>query len=51
MEKKEIGHMTSLVTVPELSASLSLAMIQRNQATVGNSVLANGTNWTILRHA
>jgi len=50
-ENKEIGQITSLVTVPELSASLSLAMIQRNQATVGNSVLANGTNWTILRHA
>jgi folate-binding protein YgfZ len=50
-ENKEIGQMTSLVTVPELSSSLSLAMIQRNHATVGNSVLANGTTWTILRHA
>jgi folate-binding protein YgfZ len=50
-ENKEIGQMTSLVTIPELSASLSLAMIQRNQATVGNSVLANGTSWTILCHA
>jgi folate-binding Fe-S cluster repair protein YgfZ len=51
MENKEIGQITSLVTVPELSASLSLAMIQRNYAIVGNSVLANGTSWTILRHA
>jgi hypothetical protein len=30
---------------------IALAMIKRDHATVGNSVLAGGATWTILRHA
>ena len=46
---KIVGSLTSLTPVD--GQALALAMIQRAHADPGNSVLAEGTSWTILRHA
>ena len=46
-----IGKMSSLASDVNLPGSVALAMVQRNHATAGNSVLAGGASWTILRHA
>jgi len=46
-----LGKMSSLASDVNLSGSVALAMIKREHAIVGNSVLAEGTSWTILRHA
>jgi len=46
-----VGKMSSLASDVNLPGSVALAMIKRDYATVGNSVLAKGTTWTILRHA
>jgi hypothetical protein len=43
--------MTSATSLPDSSAILSLSMIKRDYAATGNSVLADGSTWTILRHA
>ena len=48
-EGKDVGSLTSFATVDGLL--IALAMIQREQAQPGNSVLAGDTVWTILRHA
>ena len=45
----EAGKITTLTPVDD--HALALAMIQRSHATPGNSVLAGGATWTILRHA
>ncbi len=45
------GKMSSLTSVVNLPGSVGLAMIKRDYAIVGNSVLAEGASWTILRHA
>ena len=45
----EAGKITSLTPVD--GEALALAMIQRAHADPGNSVLAGGSIWTILRHA
>jgi folate-binding protein YgfZ len=50
-EGTTLGKMTSTTSLPDSSAILSLAMIKRDYATTGNSVLAGGATWTILRHA
>ncbi|MCX6935487.1 MAG: hypothetical protein NTZ01_04740 [Verrucomicrobia bacterium] len=50
-EGKEAGQITSLTSVSDLSTNLALAMIRRDCAQPGNSVLAGGVVWTILRHA
>jgi folate-binding protein YgfZ len=46
---KNVGSLTSLTIFND--QALALAMIQRSHADPGNSVLAGGTTWTILRHA
>jgi len=46
-----VGKMSSLASDVNLPGSLALAMIKRDYAIVGNSVLAEGASWTILRHA
>jgi folate-binding protein YgfZ len=46
-----VGKMSSLASDINLPASVALAMIKRDYAIVGNSVLAEGASWTILRHA
>jgi hypothetical protein len=46
---KVVGSLTSLTLLD--GHVLALAMIQRTHADPGNSVLAGGTTWTILRHA
>jgi folate-binding protein YgfZ len=46
---KPVGSLTSLTSVDD--QALALAMIQRSHADPGNSVLAGGVTWTILRHA
>jgi len=46
---KTVGTLTSFTSVAD--HALALAMIQRSHADPGNSVLAGGTPWTILRHA
>jgi folate-binding protein YgfZ len=46
---KDVGSLTSFATVDGLV--VALAMIKREQAQPGNSVLAGDTVWTILRHA
>jgi hypothetical protein len=43
--------MTSATSLPDSSAILALSMIKRDHAKAGNSVLASGATWTILRHA
>ena len=50
-EGSALGKMTSATSLPDSSAILSLSMIKRDYATTGNSVLAGGATWTILRHA
>ena len=45
------GKMSSLTSVVNLPGSVGLAMIKRDYAIIGNSVLAEGASWTILRHA
>ena len=45
------GKISSLAPMFHFSMTLALAMVQRNHAIVGNSVLAEGASWTILRHA
>jgi len=46
---KAIGTLTSFTPVDD--HAFALAMIKRDYATAGNSVLAGGATWTILRHA
>lgn len=46
-----MGKMSSLALDVNLPGSVALAMIKRDYAIVGNSVLAEGASWTILRHA
>jgi len=46
---KTVGTLTSLASMD--GQTLALAMIKREQAQPGNSVLAGGAVWTILRHA
>jgi len=46
---KTVGTLTSLASMDD--QALALAMIKREQAQPGNSVLAGGAVWTILRHA
>jgi len=46
---KIVGSLTSLTPVD--GQALALAMIQRAHADPGNSLLAEGASWTILRHA
>ena len=48
-DQKPVGTLTSFT--PVAGQTLALAMIQRNYADTGNSVLAGGASWTILRHA
>jgi len=50
-EGSALGKMTSATSLPDSSAILALSMIKRDYATTGNSVLAGGATWTILRHA
>jgi uncharacterized membrane protein len=46
-----LGKMSSLASDVNLPGSVALAMIKRDYAIVGNSVLAEGASWTILCHA
>jgi len=46
-----LGKMSSLASDINLPGAVALAMIKRDYAIVGNSVLAGGASWTILRHA
>ena len=46
-----VGKMSSLASDINLPGVVALAMIKRDYAMVGNSVLAEGASWTILRHA
>jgi len=46
---KAIGTLTSFTSIND--QALALAMVQRAHADPGNSVLAGGATWTILRHA
>jgi len=46
---KTVGTLTTLTPVDD--HALALAMIQRAHADPGNSVLAEGATWNILRHA
>lgn len=46
-----VGKMSSLASDVNLPGLVALAMIKREHAIVGNSVLAEGASWTILRHA
>jgi folate-binding protein YgfZ len=50
-EGSALGKMTSATSLPDSSVILALSMIKRDYATTGNSVLAGGATWTILRHA
>jgi folate-binding protein YgfZ len=50
-EGTALGKMTSATSLPDSSAILALSMIKRDHAKAGNSVLAGGATWTILRHA
>jgi len=45
------GKMSSLASDVNLPGLVALAMIKREHAIVGNSLLAEGASWTILRHA
>ena len=45
------GKISSLAPMFHFSMTLALAMIKRDYAAVGNSVLAEGASWTIIRHA
>ena len=46
-----VGKMSSMASAVNLQGSVALAMIKRDYAIVGNSVLAEGASWTIIRHA
>ena len=46
-----VGKMSSLASDFNLPGLVALAMIKREHAIVGNSLLAEGASWTILRHA
>jgi tRNA-modifying protein YgfZ len=46
-----VGKMSSLASDINLPGSVGLGMIKRDYAIFGNSVLAEGASWTILRHA
>jgi len=46
-----LGKITSSAPINIQAGCLALAMIKREQAQPGNSVLAGGAVWTILRHA
>jgi folate-binding protein YgfZ len=46
-----VGKMSSLTSDVNLPGLVALAMIKREHAIVGNSLLAEGASWTILRHA
>ena len=46
-----VGKMSSLASDVTLPGLVALAMIKREHAIVGNSLLAEGASWTILRHA
>ncbi|NCY23011.1 folate-binding protein [bacterium] len=46
-----LGKITSSTPLDHHSGCIALAMIKREQAQPGNSVLAGGAVWTILRHA
>ena len=46
-----LGKVTSHTQLAVMLGQIALAMIKRDHATVGNSVLAGGATWTILRHA
>jgi hypothetical protein len=46
-----LGKMSSVASDPNLPGLIALSMIKRDYAIVGNSVLAEGASWTILRHA
>ena len=46
-----VGKMSSLASDVNLPGLVALAMIKREHAIVGNSVLAEEASWTILRHA
>jgi len=46
-----VGKISSLALAGNVPGSVALAMIKREQAQPGNSVLAEGSVWTILRHA
>jgi len=46
-----IGKITSFTPLPDRTGQIALAMIRREQAQPGNSILAGGIVWTILRHA
>jgi folate-binding protein YgfZ len=48
-DPKPVGTLTSSAAID--GQALALAMIQRSHANPGNSVLAGGMTWTILRHA
>ena len=48
-QDKAVGTLTSTASVDD--QALALAMLQRAHADPGNSVLAGGSIWTILRHA
>jgi len=50
-EGTALGKMTSATSLPDSSVILALSMIKRDHAKAGNSVLAGGATWTILRHA
>jgi len=46
-----IGKISSFTPIPDRTGQIALAMIRRDQAQPGNSILAGGIVWTILRHA
>jgi glycine cleavage system aminomethyltransferase T len=46
-----IGKISSFTHLPDQTGQIALAMIRREHAQPGNSILAGGTVWTILRHA
>jgi folate-binding protein YgfZ len=46
-----IGKISSFTSIPDRTGQIALAMIRRDQAKPGNSILAGGIVWTILRHA
>jgi folate-binding protein YgfZ len=46
-----MGKISSFTPLPNQTGQIALAMIRREQAQPGNSILAGGIVWTILRHA
>ncbi|NCW27142.1 MAG: hypothetical protein EBV83_02400 [Verrucomicrobia bacterium] len=51
LEGVAVGNISSLALAGHIPGSVALAMIRREQAQPGNSVLAESSVWTILRHA